>query len=76
MGKASWYSSRFGYCASPYLAFGTVLTVTDLATGVSIHCTVDDRQAVNPGRVVDLSYEGFAELATPSLGLIEVRLTW
>jgi hypothetical protein len=77
MGLASWYpEARLGYCASPYLLFGTVVTVTDEATGASIRCTVDDRQARNPGRVVDLSYEGFAELAYPSRGLIEVHLTW
>jgi rare lipoprotein A (peptidoglycan hydrolase) len=77
MGVASWYyQARFGMCASPYLSFGTVVTVTDQFTGRSIRCTVDDRQARNPGRVVDLSYDGFAELARPSTGLVEVRLTW
>jgi rare lipoprotein A (peptidoglycan hydrolase) len=53
-----------------------VLTVTDLATGKSVTCTVDDRQADNPGRVVDLSEATFSQLADPSSGLIEVRLTW
>jgi hypothetical protein len=75
-GEASWYSSRPGYCASPYLSFGTVVTVTDLSTGATIQCTVDDRQAQNPGRVVDLSYDGFSNLAYPSIGLVEVRLSW
>ncbi|MGH9019141.1 MAG: septal ring lytic transglycosylase RlpA family protein [Acidimicrobiales bacterium] len=76
-GQASWYyQAPTGYCASPFLPFGTVLTVTDVATGGSIRCTVDDREASNPGRVVDLSYEGFAALADPSIGIIEVRLTW
>jgi rare lipoprotein A (peptidoglycan hydrolase) len=76
-GLASWYpEARLGYCASPYLFFGTVLTVTDVSTGVSIQCTVDDRQAKNLPRVVDLSYQGFEELDDPSIGLIEVRLSW
>jgi rare lipoprotein A (peptidoglycan hydrolase) len=76
-GVASWYpEARDGYCASPYLNFGTVVTVTDVATGYSIRCIVDDRQARNPGRVIDLSYDGFADLGRPSIGLIEVRLTW
>jgi len=76
-GKASWYpEARDGYCASPYLNFGTVVTVTDEATGHSIRCIVDDRQARNPGRVIDLSYEGFSDLGRPSIGLIEVHLTW
>jgi rare lipoprotein A (peptidoglycan hydrolase) len=77
MGLASWYpEAPDGYCASPYLAFGTVITVTDLASGRSVVCTVDDRQAQNPPRMVDLSYDGFSELAPPSIGLVEVRLTW
>jgi rare lipoprotein A (peptidoglycan hydrolase) len=77
MGLASWYpEAPDGYCASPYLAFGTVITVTDLASGRSVVCTVDDRQAQNPPRMVDLSYDGFADLAPPPIGLIEVRLTW
>jgi rare lipoprotein A (peptidoglycan hydrolase) len=76
-GVASWYpEAPPGYCASPYLSFGTVVTITDVATGESIRCTVDDRQAENPGRVIDLSYDGFADLADPSTGLVEVRLTW
>jgi rare lipoprotein A (peptidoglycan hydrolase) len=77
VGEASWYpEARAGYCASPYLSFGTVVTITDELTGGSIQCRVDDRQARNPGRVIDLSYAGFAGLADPALGLIEVRLTW
>jgi rare lipoprotein A (peptidoglycan hydrolase) len=53
-----------------------VVTITDMDTGHSIRCTVDDRQAINPGRVIDLSYDGFSDLARPSIGLVEVRLTW
>jgi hypothetical protein len=76
-GVASWYpEAPSGFCASPYLLFGTLVTITDVATGESIRCTVDDRQAENPGRVIDLSYDGFADLADPSRGLVEVRLTW
>ncbi len=76
-GEASWYpEAPTGYCASPYLSFGTVVTITDELTGGSIQCRVDDRQAQNPGRVIDLSYDGFADLANPAQGLIEVRLTW
>jgi len=75
-GVASWYGTRPGTCASPYLFFGTVVTVTDVDSGASIRCTVDDRQARAPGRVIDLSYDGFAALAGPSQGLVEVRLSW
>ena len=75
-GEASWYNAPAGTCASPDLAFGTVVTVTDLATGASVHCTVDDREADNPGRVIDLAPATFSQLASTSAGLIEVRLTW
>ncbi|HUY63405.1 MAG TPA: septal ring lytic transglycosylase RlpA family protein [Acidimicrobiales bacterium] len=75
-GEASWYQAPAGTCASPDLAFGTTVTVTDLSTGDSVTCTVDDRQARSPGRVIDLAEATFAKLADPSTGLIEVRLTW
>ena len=76
-GMASWYpEAPPGYCASPTLPFGTVVTVTDLVSGASVSCTVDDRQAYTPGRVVDLSEEGFSQLAPLSQGLAVVRVRW
>ncbi len=75
-GLASWYGAPAGTCASPSLAFGTVVTVTDLSTGASARCTVDDREAHNPGRVIDLSPATFSELASLAVGVIEVRLSW
>ena len=75
-GEASWCGARTGTCASPFLSFGTEVTVTDVATGGSIRCTVEDRQASSPGRVIDLSYDAFAQLASPAVGLIEVRVSW
>ena len=75
-GQASWYGAPAGTCASPSLPFGTVVTVTDLATGASVRCTVDDREAYTPGRVLDLAQATFSQLASPSVGVIEVRLTW
>jgi rare lipoprotein A (peptidoglycan hydrolase) len=52
------------------------VTVTALSSGDSIECTVEDRQAFNPGRVIDLSYDAFAQLASPMTGLVEVRVSW
>ena len=76
-GEATWYSEApAGYCASPTLSFGTVLTVTNDATGATTTCTVDDREADNPGRVVDLSYDGFSQIAPPSQGVVEVTVSW
>jgi rare lipoprotein A (peptidoglycan hydrolase) len=75
-GLATWYGSPAGTCASPTLAFGTVVTVTDVSTGEALRCTVDDREAHNPGRVIDLSPATFSQLVSLRVGVIEVRLTW
>jgi rare lipoprotein A (peptidoglycan hydrolase) len=75
-GAASWYGATAGTCASPTLAFGTVVTVTDVSTGASVRCTVDDREAHTPGRVLDLAAATFSQLASLSVGVIEVRLSW
>lgn len=75
-GIATWYAWHPGQCASPFLPHGTLLTVTDLATGKTIQCLVTDTEAHNPGRVVDLSNWCFEELAPLSQGVIEVRISW
>jgi hypothetical protein len=75
-GIATWYAWRPGQCASPFLPHGTLITVTDLATHKTIQCLVTDTEAHNPGRVVDLSEYCFEELASPSQGVIQVRITW
>ncbi len=77
VGEATWYAAAPpGMCASPTLEFGTVLTVTNDSTGASTRCTVDDREGDNPGRVVDLSYSGFSEIASPSQGVVTVTISW
>ena len=76
-GIATWYSEAPpGKCASPWLPFGTTITITDISTGVSISCVVDDREADNPGRVVDLSPSGFEAMAPLSQGVIQVNISW
>lgn len=76
-GVATWYSEAPpGGCASPTLAFGTEVQVTDDSDGATTSCVVDDREAPNPGRVVDLSYSGFSQLADPSQGVATVTVSW
>jgi rare lipoprotein A (peptidoglycan hydrolase) len=76
-GEATWYSQApDGYCASPTLPFGTVLTVTNAATGATTSCTVDDREAAGYPRVVDMSPAGFAQIADTSQGVVEVTISW
>jgi len=65
-----------GYCASPTLSFGTVLTIVNNASGASTTCTVDDREAAGYPRVVDLSPEGFDRIADTSQGVVQVTISW
>ncbi len=76
-GEATWYSAAAsGYCASPTLPFGTVLTVVNGATGASTTCTVDDREGAGYPRVVDLSPEGFSQIADLGQGVVDVTISW
>jgi rare lipoprotein A (peptidoglycan hydrolase) len=75
-GEASWYGAPAGTCASPYLPRGSMITVTDDATGASVICLVDDHEDPASGKVLDLAEATFAELADPSAGVIEVTLSW
>ena len=77
VGDATWYAAApSGYCASPTLPFGTVLTVVNNATGASTVCTVDDREEAGYPRVVDLSPEGFDQIADTSQGVVQVTISW
>jgi rare lipoprotein A (peptidoglycan hydrolase) len=75
-GMASWYGAASGTCANLTLAFGTVVTVTNVVSGASTTCVVDDRGPYPPGRIIDLSEDVFAKLAAPGQGVIQVRLDW
>jgi rare lipoprotein A (peptidoglycan hydrolase) len=76
VGQASWYNGPAGSCAHPYLPIGTVITVTNVATGASATCRVGGRGPYGGNRIVDLDQATFAKLAPPSAGVIEVRITW
>jgi rare lipoprotein A len=75
-GQASWYPAPAGTCAHQTLPLGTVVTVTDLANGRSVTCRVEDRGPYQNNRIIDLSESTFSQLAPPSVGVIEVRITW
>ncbi len=55
---------------------GTVLTVTNVGNGKTIKCKVGDRGPFVQGRVVDLSRYAFSQLASPSAGVISVKISW
>jgi uncharacterized protein YabE (DUF348 family) len=78
MGEASWYSFAPGAgltAAHPWLPFGTVVTVRNLANGKSVQVVINDRGPFG-GRVIDLSSEAFARIAPLGQGVCQVRLTW
>ncbi len=76
-GQATWYTETpVGGCASPFLPRGTEVTVVNDADGATISCIVDDREADNAGRVLDMSYTEFSDIGDPSQGVITVTITW
>jgi rare lipoprotein A (peptidoglycan hydrolase) len=50
--------------------------VVNDADGATASCVVDDREAANPGRVLDMSYTGFSQIADPAQGVVTVTISW
>ena len=78
VGEASWYSFAPGdglTAAHPWLPFGTVVRVTNIANGNSVTVVINDRGPFG-GRIIDLSEEAFARIAHLGEGVVQVRLVW
>lgn len=79
-GDVSWYDlpgSISGVCAHRSIEKGTVVTVTNLDTGASITCTVDDRGPYSGDeKVLDLHRDEFSRLAPLEQGIFPARLDW
>jgi len=77
-GGATWYDPPWSglTAASPWIPFGTLVTVTDLATGLTVIVVIDDRGPFGAGRIIDLSPEAFAALAPLGRGVLDVRISW
>lgn len=79
-GNVSWYDlpgAQAGVCAHRTIDKGTVVTVTNLQTGSSITCTVNDRGPyTNDGKILDLYRDDFARLAPLDQGVFPARLDW
>ena len=76
-GKATYYDTGTpGVCAHKTLPFGTVVTVTNLANGKSVTCTVRDRGPYVDGYIIDLNPQEFGKIAPLSAGVINARITW
>ena len=75
-GGASWYHYKPGTCAHRTLPKGTVVKVTNLATGQSATCTVADRGPFVAGRIIDLDRSVFLAVTTGREGVVRVRIEW
>lgn len=76
VGPASWYGAPFGTCASPWLPFGTLVHITNLATGSSTTCRVEDRGPYVTGRILDMSDGTFSQIAGLGQGVVNIRMEW
>lgn len=84
---ASWYGAESGpqtasgerfhpegiSCAHRTKPFGSVLTVTDLHSGRSIQCRVNDRGPFVRGRCVDLSHGAARQLGMGGTAKVSVE---
>jgi hypothetical protein len=76
-GGASWYRYKPGTCAHRTLPKGTVVKVTNLASGRTATCTVADRGPFIAGRIIDLDHSVFMAVAdSPGQGVVRVRIEW
>ncbi|MEA2827993.1 MAG: hypothetical protein QOG43_2432 [Actinomycetota bacterium] len=76
-GVASWFNAPDNTCAHRTLPFGTVVKVTRPRTGAVAFCKVNDRgPTIATGRIIDLSMDTFAKLASTDAGLIDVTIEW
>ena len=76
--QATWYDPPWsGFtAASPWIPFGTRVTVTDVSSGRTVIVTIDDRGPFSPGRIIDLSPEAFSVLSPLGRGVLDVRISW
>ena len=58
--------------AHPYLPMGTRLRVTNQRNGASVVVRVNDRGPYYGGRILDLAYGAFNQIAPPSQGEVKI----
>jgi len=76
-GQATWLDTiPTGTCANNEAPMGETITVVSRDTGASVTCKVVSRGPFWPGRIVDLAVGTFAQLAAPSIGVINVTVSW
>ena len=78
-GKASWFpdklttKAKLGAASNDY-PFGTMLTVTNTDNDKTVDVKVISTGPFVPGRIIDLTYSAFSELASPRAGVLNVRV--
>lgn len=75
-GEASWYERSGMVAAHTSLPMGTSVTVTNTANGRSVTVVINDRGPFVEGRIIDLSDDAFARIASLSSGTAQVRISW
>jgi uncharacterized protein YabE (DUF348 family) len=75
-GKGTWYGASGLIAAHPWLPFGTVVRVTNLANGRTVTVTIRDRGPTGEGRIIDLSDDAFSRLAPLGEGVLQVQIRW
>ena len=77
-GQATYYSTGpgSGVCASKVAPRGATVKVTNVASGAWITCVVGDYEESGWPRVIDLATADFGRLASLSVGVISVTISW
>jgi uncharacterized protein YabE (DUF348 family) len=75
-GGATWYRTYSGTCAHRTLPRGTIVTITNIATGATATCRVADAGPFADGRIIDLAQDVFVQLAPLSTGVVQVTISW
>jgi uncharacterized protein YabE (DUF348 family) len=75
-GIASWYHRDGLVAAHQTLPMGTSVTVTNVSNGRSVTVVINDRGPFVEGRIIDLSDDAFARIASLGSGTAQVRISW
>ena len=77
VGEATWYSEAAGRdVRQPDASLRDGDHRRQRLTGASTTCTVDDREGAGYPRVVDMSPEGFSQIADLGQGVVDVTISW
>lgn len=73
-GRASWYSAPSLTAAHKTYPLGSKVRVINASTGAAVTVTIADRGPYVDGRIIDLSRDAFASIASLGAGTVSVRI--